>query len=156
MGPERRFINNVHNHIDPEWRLWKECMTGKLGGSGTPDYYYEAINTVTWIEYKAVPKKFPKIIRLFDSKKQYGLSPHQRRWVNRAHRNGVHVAVVLASEEGALIFFEGAWEKEMNVEDIRGRITNASGVAHFAAGFTNCRVVVQHNEDAGIQHEHSS
>ena len=155
-GPERKFIHKVHRQIDPEWNMHMQANTGIMGYSGTPDYYYEVMGTATWIEYKAVPGKFPQKISLHDSKKPYGLRPLQRRWVNRAHRNGVRVAVVLASEEGALIFIEGAWENEMNVEDIRGCITDASGVAFFAAGFTNCRVVVQHNEDARIQHEHAS
>jgi hypothetical protein len=155
-GPERRFINTVHRHIDPEWKLWKQGNSGIMGLSGTPDYYYEVMGTATWIEYKAVPGKFPQKISLHDSKKPYGLRPLQRLWVNRAHRNGVRVAVVLASAEGALIFIEGAWESTMNVEDIRGCATNASDVAHFAAGFENCRVVVEHNQDARIQHEHTS
>lgn len=155
-GPERRFINNVHRHIDPEWCLWKQANTGIMGYSGTPDYYYEGVGTAMWIEYKAVPGRFPLEIKLFDPKKPYGLRPLQRRWVNRAHRNGVRAAVVLASEEGALIFIEGAWENTMNVEDVRGCITDAIGVAHFAAGFDNCRVVVQHQQNAGVQHEHTS
>ena len=144
-GPERRFINNVHRLIDPEWRLWKQANTGIIGNCGTPDYYYESPGTVAWIEYKAVKGKLPLKIHLFDSKKPYGLRPLQRRWLNRAHQNGVRVAVVLASDEGVLIFSKGAWENEMNVEDYRGCITNASDVAHFAAGFDNCRVVVEHN-----------
>ena len=155
-GPERGFINKVHRQIDPEWNLWKQANTGIMGYSGTPDYYYEALGTATWIEYKAVRGKLPLKIRLFDSKKPYGLRPLQRQWVNRAHRNGVRVAVVLASDEDVLIFTEGAWENELNAEDYRGCTTNASDVAHYAAGFDNCRVVVQHNQDAGVQHEHTS
>lgn len=155
-GPERRFINTVHRHVDPEWDLWKQANTGIMGYSGTPDYYYEVMGTATWIEYKAVPGKFPQKISLHDPKKPYGLRPLQRRWVNRAHRNGVRVAVVLASAEGALIFCEGAWENEMNVEDVRECIVHAPEVAHFAAGFSNCLVVVQDIKDAGVQHEHTS
>jgi len=155
-GPERRFINSVHRHTKTNWHLWKQANSGIMGLSGTPDYYYETARSVIWIEYKAVPGKFPLKIKLYDSKKPYGLRPLQLRWLNRAHRNGVRVAVVLASAEGALIFCEGAWENEMNVEDVRECIVHAPEVAHFAAGFDNCRVVVQHNEDAGVQHEHTS
>jgi hypothetical protein len=54
-------------------------------------------------------------------------------------KNQVRVAVVLGSEEGALIITEGRWEDEINVHTnrIANRLVNPYEVAHFAAGFNN-------------------
>lgn len=160
MGPERKFINKVHNQLDPEWRTFVQCNTGIIGGNGTPDYYYEVLGTATWIEYKVTyTKKLPKVIDLNDQKKRYALSPFQRRWLNRAYDNKVRVAVALGSEDGeVLLFTKRAWEFKINVEDTRQRrgIASPAGVAQFAAGFECRGVIVQHNEDARIQHEHTS
>lgn len=157
-GPERRFINKVHAQVDPEWRLFKQCNTGIIGGNGTPDYYYEVLGTATWIEYKAV-KTLPKFVNLNDEKKNYALSTFQRRWLNRAYDNKVRVAVALGAENGeVLLFTKRAWEFIIDVEDTRQRrgIASPTGVALFAAGFECRGVLVQHNKDAGVQHEHTS
>lgn len=158
MGPERNFINKVHGQLDPEWRVFKQSNTGIIGGNGVPDYYYEVMGTATWIEYKAV-KKLPAIIDLNDQKKSYKLSPLQRRWLNRAYDNKVRVAVALGSVDGeVLLFTKRAWEFKIDVEEIRqrGGIASAAGVAQFAAGFECRRVVVQHIQDARVQHKHAS
>ena len=144
MGPERRYINSVHRQVDSEWRLWKECMTGKMGGSGTPDYYYEYLKGSTWIEYKAVPNNLPAIIEVWNPAKQYGLSPLQRRWVNRAADNGQRVAVVLGSmKEGGIIFTNKTWEESWDKEAIEHRrcIIDPYRVAQFAAGFNDYWIV---------------
>lgn len=109
-GPERRFIDRVHRPLAPE--VYKECSTGTMGSNGTPDYYYEGCADTLRIEYKAVDGKLPDVIELINPKKKYALSPLQRRWLNRAHSNGVPVAVVLGSNEGGFIFDNGGWEKK--------------------------------------------
>ena len=142
-GPERTFIDKVHNQVDPEWNLFKQCNTGIIGGNGTPDYYYEAMRWYIWIEYKAIGGKLPETICLIDHKKDYALTPWQRRWLNRAHRNETRAAAVLGSLEGALIFTNGSWEEPVTRAWAQeyGRIVNPRHVADFAAGFDDCRVI---------------
>lgn len=142
-GPERKYIHRVHNAIDPEWNLHKQGNTGIMGVNGTPDYYYEGFKTVTWIEYKYV-KNLPQRFNIVDVACRFKVTPLQRRWLNRAVKNQVRVAVVLGSEEGALIITEGRWEEDIVVHDNRvaKRLASPSEVAHFAAGFENHRIAV--------------
>ncbi len=142
-GPERKYIHRVHNSIDPQWNLHKQGNTGIIGVNGTPDYYYEGFNSVTWIEYKYV-KNLPERFNIVDVECRFKVTPLQRRWLNRAVKNQVRVAVVLGSEEGALIITEGRWEEEINVHRnrIANRLVNPHEVAKFAAGFDNKWVAI--------------
>lgn len=154
-GPERRFIDKVHRQIDPEWRLHKQSMTGGMSTNGTPDYYYEGYNWYIWIEYKYV-ETLPEVINLTDRSKKYSLSALQERWLNRATKNLTRAAVVLGSNEGALIFTNGTWTSPIArswVEEYQ-RLVRPDRVALFAAGFDDHRVIEQYNQDAGVQHEH--
>lgn len=156
MG-ERSFIDSVHRQVDPEWNLHKQAMTGVMGTSGTPDYYYEAFNWYVWIEYKYVDN-LPGVIRLYDRSKKYSLSALQNRWLDRAHKNRTRAAVVLGSKQGAIIFVNGAWNCDVNIDYAsQHRCIHPPGiVAHFAAGFENNRVLIKNNQDARVQYEHTS
>lgn len=142
-GPERKYINRVHDALEPEWRMHKQANTGMMGSNGTPDYYYEGFQTVTWIEYKYV-QKIPARFLITDTACRFKLSTLQRAWLNRAYSNQVRVAVVLGSEEGALIITEGRWEEYISLHDnrIANRFVTPGEVAHFAAGFENNRVAI--------------
>jgi len=156
MG-ERSYIDSVHRQVDPEWNLHKQAMTGVMGTSGTPDYYYEAFNWYVWIEYKYV-ENLPRVIDLTDRSKKYSLSALQNRWLDRAYKNRTRAAAVLGSKQGAIIFYNGAWNTPFTLEQVEEYqcIVKPYDVAHFAAGFDNHRVVIKHDKDAGVQHEHAS
>lgn len=143
LGPERKFINKVHQQMDPEWNLHKQCNTGQMGGNGTPDYYYERFKLATWIEYKYV-EKLPARFDIVDSACRFKLSPLQRRWLNRALKNQVRCAVVLGSVEGALIIERGRWEEQIVTHDNRlaNRIVEPWNVANFAAGLDDYRIAI--------------
>jgi hypothetical protein len=142
-GPERSYIDSVHRQITPEWKLHKQSNTGMMGANGTPDYYYERFRVATWIEYKYI-KKIPARFLITDPACKFKLSPLQRRWLNRAVTNQVRVAVVLGSEEGALIIEQGRWEEYISVHDnrIADRINTPSDVAHFAASLDGYRIAI--------------
>lgn len=156
MG-ERSFIDSVHRQVDQEWNLHKQAMTGVMGTSGTPDYYYEAFNWYIWIEYKYV-ENLPSAIVLTDRSKNYSLSALQNRWLDRAYHNRTRAAVVLGSKQGAIIFVNGAWNLPVDTSYASqyGCIIKPYDVAHFAAGFENHRVLVKHDKDARVQYEHAS
>lgn len=142
-GPERKFIDKVHRLVDPKWCLHKQCNTGTMGANGTPDYYYEAYNHTTWIEYKFV-ERFPTQFLIINPKCRFKLSPLQRRWLNRAVKNKVPAAIVLGSSEGALIIEKGRWEEPINtsLNRVANRIVTPREVAHFAAGFGDYRIAI--------------
>jgi hypothetical protein len=142
-GPERSYINKVHQQIIPEWNLHKQASTGMMGANGTPDYYYEGFKSVVWIEYKYV-EKLPARFDIVDPSCRFRLSALQRAWLNRANKNQVNVAVVLGSVEGALIITRGRWEEQIDTHKNRvaNRIVMPSDVAFFAAGFGNNRIAI--------------
>ncbi len=106
MGPERKYINRVHYKLDST--IYKECTTGM--GGGVPDYYYEGFHTQLRIEYKAFPNKLPSIIEICKPKSNVGLTPLQRRWLNRHIENDHAGWVVVGSASGGVILERGEWE----------------------------------------------
>lgn len=142
-GPERSYIDKVHRYLDPAWFIHKQCNTGQMGGNGTPDYYYERFKHTMWIEYKYV-QKLPARFDIVDPACRFKLSPLQRRWLNRAFKNQVPCAVVLGSEEGALIIERGRWEEEIHSHTNRlaNRIVGPEHVAYYAAGAGDYRIAI--------------
>lgn len=114
-GPERRFIDKVHRRLAPS--IHKQGTTGMAGSNGTPDYYYEGPTGALWIEYKGINGTFPKIVDLIN--KNPKLTPLQRRWVDRAHKNGVQVAVILGGDQGGIIFTKGIWANNYALSSLR-------------------------------------
>jgi hypothetical protein len=114
-----------------------------MGGNGTPDYYYERFDNALWIEYKYV-EKLPARFDIVDPSCRFRLSPLQRRWLNRALSNRVHVAVVLGSVEGALIITKGRWEDTIHTHKNRVAecIVEPAVVAFFIAGAANNRLAI--------------
>jgi len=89
--------------------VWHE---GNGGGfvNGKPDQYYEGPAGALWIEYKFA-LKLPRLLNLCNVGKSPSLSKLQHAWVNRAHTNGVNVAVVLLTkEDGNHVFTNREWE----------------------------------------------
>jgi hypothetical protein len=136
-----------------------------MGTNGTPDYYYESYQRIKnhlrsaalWVEYKYV-KKLPENILLIDHEKKYALSALQRRWLNRARKNRTPVAVVLGSEEGAIIAVGGRWERPISLSQVKeeGLLNSPRDVAEFIAGVGDYRILIEHVEDARIQYEYPS
>jgi len=59
-------------------------------------------------------------------------------------KNQVRVAVVLGSEEGALIIEKGRWEETIitHTNRLANRIVEPWHVAYFAAGFDDYRIAI--------------
>jgi hypothetical protein len=133
-GPERRFIDKVHRRLAPT--IFKECYTGMIGSNGTPDYYYEGPTGALRIEYKGVDGKFPKTIDLINKKPK--LTPLQRRWVDRAHKNDIEVAVILGGDQGGIIFTEGSWARKHALSDLRIWTLEDISDAIFDVVFESC------------------
>lgn len=68
--------------------------------AGIPDSYYSAVSDL-WVEYK-----WAKSIPASHGPK---LSALQRHWLNARSTEGRHVAVIVGSPAGAMLFEDGAW-----------------------------------------------
>lgn len=64
---------------------------------GTPDRYYEGNSGCIWVEYKFLRILPAKLIKVHDK-----VTPKQQLWLNRAHDNGVNVAVIVGHENGGM------------------------------------------------------
>ena len=96
--PESTFKKSVNKWLPVE--IYHQDMAG-IYVSGTPDTYYEGYQRMMWIEYKWYPK-MPRVMNLKAGKKPK-LTALQYRWLCRARSNGLAVAVVVGSPQGALI-----------------------------------------------------
>lgn len=87
---------------------------GGTATNGTPDTYYETRPTsrsgpgagVLWIEWKYTTSRRP---RAFPEP-----SPLQLDWLERAHHNGVLVAVVCGCPYGSYYALHLGWTKDLN------------------------------------------
>jgi hypothetical protein len=93
--PEARFTNNVNRTLRSEICVWK--ISDRFT-SGVPDCWYSGPKGDLWVEYKYT-EKLPKRVPV-----KPDLSPRQRDWLMDRHREGRNVAVVVGSEEGAVIY----------------------------------------------------
>jgi hypothetical protein len=101
---ENVFIAGVHRHLPP-W-VYAEKMNNPYR-RGTPDCYYEAAHHgFLWAEYKWL-RRIPQPLGPEDLSE---LSSLQRRWLRRAHRNDIPVALIVGSPQGTAIRYGTSWE----------------------------------------------
>lgn len=92
MGPENRFIQRVHKHLDK--RVYREKMHNAYRG-GTPDVWYSGPRGDLWVEYKwATGKKL----------KAPALSSLQLDWITKRRAEGRNVAVIVGTPRGAFLW----------------------------------------------------
>jgi hypothetical protein len=96
--PEANFVRSV-NKLLPVG-IYHEGMSNPYRG-GTPDRWYDGPKNDLWVEFKWFASLPPRIIP--------NLSPLQKAWLERAHRNGRNVAVILGSPDGCYIYTNMAW-----------------------------------------------
>lgn len=101
MQPEAKYKADIRKRVKP--------FAYVLGNSnsftaGIPDHWYSGNKSDLWVEYKFL-RKLPKIIDPLDL-----LSPLQADWLETRHREGRHIAVIIASPHGALIYDGLSWK----------------------------------------------
>lgn len=107
-GPESSFYRSVERKLSE--RVYVEGMANPYS-RGTPDRYYETENGALWVEYKFIklPVRENTLIRPCE-----GLSPLQRKWLQRAFDNNVNVAVIVGtSKGGAYLNNPPSWDSEL-------------------------------------------
>lgn len=69
---------------------------------GTPDLYIEAPHGIMWIECKWIPKPWTEpVTEICDSASW----PLQKRWLQRAKRNGLQVAVLVGVDNNEFYYW---------------------------------------------------
>lgn len=127
--PETLFIQKIHKTLDK--KIYREKMNNPYRG-GTPDVYYELPSgKILWVEYKFIDK-LPRahVLRL---------SELQKRWLRRAYRNSVPVAVILGWKEGrtsnGVIFTEpDDWVVTHKKDSIIDRQMSVAEIAEWIKG----------------------
>lgn len=99
MGPENRFIQRVHKHLDKA--VYREKMHNPYRG-GTPDVWYSGPKSDMWVEYKW-NKARPTC---------KGLSALQVKWLDARSAEGRNVAVVCGWERGVGVYMAGGWRTD--------------------------------------------
>lgn len=97
--PENRYIHRVGKRL-PAW-VYAE-KTNNIYRAGTPDMYYEGPGAIMWVEYKWSPR-VPKKID-FSTASAPHITKLQSKWLERAFKNNVPVALILGTPDGGLIF----------------------------------------------------
>ena len=104
--PETKYYTSIHKELKKGFpEVYYEKMSNPYRG-GTPDVYYEGPGTDRWIEYKWDPKPKNGTCRLYEPNEKPSLSKLQQKWVDRAHKNGRRVGVIVGSPLGG-IYLEG-------------------------------------------------
>ena len=103
-GPESRYIKKVLTQIKKYPEIYYMQNTNPYV-SGIPDIYFEGCESCIWIEAKAIPL-WPKQL---DCTKL--LTANQLKWLKRANKNEVNVAVIVGTPSGEGVILENlSWE----------------------------------------------
>lgn len=119
--PENTFIASVHKYL-------KDTHYEKMYNpyrSGTPDVWYSGKSRDLWVEYKYIPK-IPKTKSFVPD-----LSARQLEWLNNRYAEGRHVAVIVGTPEGAVLYTNGAWNYSLTETGIRENLRTRKEVADW-------------------------
>jgi hypothetical protein len=103
---ENVFIEGVHRHLPGS--VYAEKMHNPFR-RGTPDCYYEGPQGILWAEYKWL-KALPDVLVCTNIK---DFTKLQQRWLRRAHNNGVSVALIVGSLDGAVVCPALTWAQPL-------------------------------------------
>lgn len=115
---ETRFYTKVNKPL-PVGLHYQKFGAGSM--NGTVDHWYSGNKADGWVEYKFLP-----VLSRDGVDPLKHLSPLQALWVNRRHREGRDVLVIIGSPEGCAILENGAWNARVSVEDFRYSISAVS------------------------------
>lgn len=121
-SPETKLIQKVHRQLDKNKNannvnlVFKQKMNMMPGGiSGIPDYYYEALPCMLWVEYKAIPKWEGK--RTVPVNK---ITDNQIDWLRRSVSNKRNCAVIFGDAKGqCLILYNEEIFNPPKIQDIK-------------------------------------
>lgn len=102
---EASFTRAIHKKLSPNVYAWKVSASY---ANGIPDAWYSGDKGDLWIEYKYI-KTPAKMLH-----PQKLLSELQRSWLNKRHKEGRRVAVVLGTPSGSCILTNMEWNESIS------------------------------------------
>ena len=122
--PEALFIRSVNKLLPSD--IYSEGIANPYRG-GTPDRYYEGCRSHIWIEYKYA-RAVPASWRISDH-----VTSLQKRWITRAQRNNIPVAVIAGFNKGGLVFVGEKifWDTSLHRADIQKLSISKQDIAAF-------------------------
>lgn len=125
--PETTFIQRIHRQLPPD--LHKEKLHNSYRG-GMADVWYSGPGRDLWVEYKYI-EKLPRSDEIVPN-----LTPLQRRWLNSRHDEGRHVAVILGTPDGGVIYRDKEWMIPRSREELEALMKGHREVARWIRHFT--------------------
>lgn len=124
--PEARFIQSIERYLSPS--VYRQSMYTPYS-NGTPDRYYEGPSDYLWVEYKFTPALKPRPFKPIDL-----VTKLQAKWLLRALKNRVTVAIILGNPEGGDLYLaeEINWETTF---ETHSRRELAKMIKEFTCGF---------------------
>jgi len=113
---ETKYWQALRKHLVPRVYAWK-INAGFIGG--IPDVWLSGSEQDLWVENKRVAGNLPAMLDLSNHKKY--LSKLQQLWLERRHKEGRHVGVVVFSEHGHLYVHGLDWQKPISKLDFLER-----------------------------------
>lgn len=114
MPTETGYWTTFRKHLVPRVYAWKINASYV---KGIPDAWLSGPNQDLWIENKRIvgDSDPPAILDLTDNKKY--LSTHQQLWLERRHKEGRHVGVIVFSKRGHVYLPGLSWQKPISKLD---------------------------------------
>jgi hypothetical protein len=135
-GPETRFTASVHRLLPPENVFHREKMANPYRG-GTADSWYSGNLSDLWVEWKfiEIPKLSTTMIDLVGGKKPT-ISMLQQDWLEYRYKEGRHVAVIVGSKTGGVIFDTPAqWMTPINTATFYKWLVSRNEIAQYILEF---------------------
>lgn len=121
--PEARFIRSINRLLPSD--IYSEGMANPYRG-GTPDRYYEGSRSHLWVEYKYI-KTVPASWRIKDH-----VTALQIKWIRRAQKNHVPIAVIAGFNKSGLILVEDMyWDMSLSRHDINRYLLSKEKIVNF-------------------------
>lgn len=104
---ESTYTQSVHRHLKGRCYVWK--ISDRFH-AGIPDAYYAGDRGALWIEYKYDPRPRGHL--------KPALTKLQIRWLEQHHNMGHHVAVIVGTPQGGVLYPGISWKTPIHVEDL--------------------------------------
>ena len=124
VKPETTFSNSVRKHIP---RNVYHMKNNNSHLSGVPDLWFSGSSTDLWVEVKYLPR-VPRRDSVVPTEL---LSKLQAQWLERRHREGRQVAVIIGCPDGGVVLPGITWQDEISATSFVARIQPRPALAQW-------------------------
>lgn len=124
VKPETTFSNSVRKHIPRDVYHMKNNNSYL---SGVPDLWFSGNSADLWVEVKYLPR-VPRRDSVVPTEL---LSKLQAQWLERRHREGRQVAVIIGCPDGGVVLPGITWQDEISATSFVARIQSRPALAQW-------------------------